>query len=147
MGTGCEILFNGCTRGLPQLIFMTTIQERGPWNHKGSGNGQTQLMETNTLKLCIPTMIVTQQRKMDGNRLWNPIQRVYKGVATIYFHDNYPGTWSMNHKGPGNGQTPLMETNTLRIGIPTMIVAQKRKMDGTGLWNHIERVYKAVAKT
>jgi hypothetical protein len=32
---------------------------------------------------------------MVWKRLWNPIQRVYKGVATTYFHDNYPGTWSM----------------------------------------------------
>jgi hypothetical protein len=52
-------------------------------------------METNTLKIGIPTMIVAQDRKMVWNRLWNPIQRVYKGVAKTYFHANYPGTWSM----------------------------------------------------
>jgi hypothetical protein len=53
-------------------------------------------METNTLKIGIPTMIVAQDRKMMiWNRLWNPIQRVEKGVATTYFHANYPGTSSM----------------------------------------------------
>jgi hypothetical protein len=81
---------------LPQLISMATIRERGPWNHKGPGNGQISLvLETNTLKICIPTMIVAQKRKMDWNKLWNPIQRVYKGVAKTYFHGYYPGTWSM----------------------------------------------------
>jgi hypothetical protein len=74
---------------------MAIIRERGLWNHKGPGNGQTPLMETNTLKIGIPTMIVAQDRKMVWNRLWNPIQRVYKGVATTYLHGNYSGTWSM----------------------------------------------------
>jgi uncharacterized protein YodC (DUF2158 family) len=74
---------------------MPTIREGGPWNHKGPWNGQTPMMETNTLKSGIPTMIVTQDRKMIWNRLWNPIQRVYKGVATTYFHANYQGRWSM----------------------------------------------------
>jgi hypothetical protein len=32
--TGFGILFNRCTRGLPELIFMTTIRQGGPWNHK-----------------------------------------------------------------------------------------------------------------
>jgi hypothetical protein len=52
-------------------------------------------METNTLKIGIPTMIVAQDTKMVWNRLWKPIQGVYKGVATTYFHANYPETWSM----------------------------------------------------
>jgi hypothetical protein len=52
-------------------------------------------MERNTLKLCIPTMIVAQVSKKDWSRLWNPIERVYKGVAITYFHGNYLGTWSM----------------------------------------------------
>jgi hypothetical protein len=30
-------------------------------------------METNTLKIGIPTMVVAQDRKMVWNRLWNPI--------------------------------------------------------------------------
>jgi hypothetical protein len=81
--------------GLPQLIFMPTIRECCQWNHKGPGNGQTPRMETNTLKIGIPTMIVAQDRKMVWNRLWNPIQRVYKGVGTTYFYANYPGTWSL----------------------------------------------------
>jgi hypothetical protein len=52
-------------------------------------------METNTFKIGIPTMIVAQDRKMVWNRLWNPVQKVCKGVATTYFHANYPGTLSM----------------------------------------------------
>jgi hypothetical protein len=28
-GRGCGILFKGCTRGLPQLIFMTNPREPG----------------------------------------------------------------------------------------------------------------------
>jgi hypothetical protein len=40
------------------------------------------MMETNTLKIGIPTMIVAQDRKMIWNRLWDPIQGVYKEVAT-----------------------------------------------------------------
>jgi hypothetical protein len=36
------------------------------------------------------------------------------------------GRW--NNKGPGNGKTPLMETYTLKFGIPTIIVAQNRKI-------------------
>jgi hypothetical protein len=39
--------------------------------------------------------IVAQERKMVWNSLWNPIQRVHKGVATTCFHDNYPGSWSV----------------------------------------------------
>jgi hypothetical protein len=74
---------------------MPTIQEGGQWNHKGLGNGQTPLMETNTLKIGNPTTIVAQDRMIVWNRLWNPIQGVYKGVATTYFHVNYPGPWSM----------------------------------------------------
>jgi hypothetical protein len=62
---------------------------KGPWN------GKTQTVETNILKFGIPTMSVAQDRKMVWKRLWNPIQRVYKGVATTYFHANYPGTWSI----------------------------------------------------
>jgi hypothetical protein len=53
------------------------------------------MMETNTLKSGIPTMIVAKDRKMVWNRLWSPIQGVYKGIATTYFHANYPGRWSM----------------------------------------------------
>jgi hypothetical protein len=49
-------------------------------------------MEPNTLKIGIPTTIVPEDRKMIWNRLWNPVQRVNKGVATTYFHANYPGT-------------------------------------------------------
>jgi hypothetical protein len=66
-------------------------------------------METNTLKIGIPTMIVAQDRKMVWNRLWNPIQRVYKGVAKTDFHANYSGTWSMESQmisewpNPNNG--------------------------------------------
>jgi hypothetical protein len=93
-GTGYGIRCKGCTRGLPQLIFMPTLRERGPWNHKGPWNGQTPLMETNTLKIDIPTMIVAQDKKFVWNRLWNPIQGVCKWVATTYFHPNYPETWS-----------------------------------------------------
>jgi hypothetical protein len=52
-------------------------------------------METNTLKVGIPTMIVAQVSKMVWNRLWNPIEGMYKAVATTSFHANYPGTWSM----------------------------------------------------
>jgi hypothetical protein len=52
-------------------------------------------METNTLKIGIPTMIVAQDRKMVWNRLWNPILGVYKAVATTCFHPNSPETWSM----------------------------------------------------
>jgi hypothetical protein len=52
-------------------------------------------METNTLKTGTPTMIVAQERKMVWNRLWNPLPLLPKGVATTCFHDNYPGTWSM----------------------------------------------------
>jgi hypothetical protein len=85
---------------------MTTIRETGPWNCKGPWNGQTPLMETNTLKIGIPTKIVAQESKMDWNRLWNPIQGVYKGGATTYFHGNYPGTWSME------SQRTLEWTNT-----------------------------------
>jgi hypothetical protein len=50
------------------------------------------MMETDTLNIGIPTMIVAQDRKMVWNRLWNPVQRVNKGVAKTYFHANYPGT-------------------------------------------------------
>jgi hypothetical protein len=53
------------------------------------------MMVTNTLKSGIPTMIVAQDRKMVWNRLWNPVQRLCKGVATTYFHANYPRRWSM----------------------------------------------------
>jgi hypothetical protein len=74
---------------------MPTIGERGPWNQKGPWNGKTPLTETNTLNIGIPTMIVAQDRKLVWNRLWNPIQPLYKGVTTTYFHANYPGTWSM----------------------------------------------------
>jgi hypothetical protein len=74
---------------------MPTTREPGQWNHKGPWSSQTGLMETNTLKIGIPKMIVAQDRKMVWSSLWNPIQRVYKGVATTYFHANYPGTWSM----------------------------------------------------
>jgi hypothetical protein len=52
-------------------------------------------METNTFKIGNPTMIVAQDRKLVWNKLWNPIQGVYKGVATTYSHANYPGTWPM----------------------------------------------------
>jgi hypothetical protein len=52
-------------------------------------------METNTLKIGIRTMNVAQDRKMIWNRLGNPIQGVYKEVATTYFHANYPGRWSV----------------------------------------------------
>jgi hypothetical protein len=52
-------------------------------------------MDTNTLKIGIPSLIVAQDRKMVWNKLWNPIQVVYKGVATTYFHANFTGTWSM----------------------------------------------------
>jgi hypothetical protein len=38
---------------------------------------------------------VDKNGKMIWNRLWNPIQRVDKGVATTYFHVKYPGRWSM----------------------------------------------------
>jgi hypothetical protein len=51
------------------------------------------------------------------------------------------------HKGPWNGQTHLMATNTLKIGIATMIVAQDRKMVWNRLWNPIHGLYKAVATT
>jgi hypothetical protein len=74
---------------------MPTTLESGQWNHKGPWNGQTRLMETNTLKIGIPKMIVARDRKMVWNRLWNPIQRVYKQVSTTYFHANYPGIRSM----------------------------------------------------
>jgi hypothetical protein len=53
-------------------------------------------METNTLRIGIPTMIVAQVSKKDWNRLWNPIQRVYKGVATTYFHANTIVFWAAN---------------------------------------------------
>jgi hypothetical protein len=49
------------------------------------GYGSTGL-NTNTLKIGIPTVIVAEVSKMVWNRFWNPIQRVYKGVATTYFH-------------------------------------------------------------
>jgi hypothetical protein len=52
-------------------------------------------METNTLNIGIPTMIVAKDRKLVCKKLWNPIPRVHKQVATTYFHANYPGTWSM----------------------------------------------------
>jgi hypothetical protein len=76
-------------------------------------------METNTLKLGTPTMIVAQERKMVWNRLWNPIQLVHKGVAPTYFHDNYPGTWSMEsqrtfectHSTDGNKYTQTWYSN------------------------------------
>jgi hypothetical protein len=55
-------------------------------------------METYTLKIGIPTMIVAKDRKMVWNRLCNPIQGVYKAVATTYFNANYPGRWSMQSK-------------------------------------------------
>jgi hypothetical protein len=42
------------------------------------------------------------------------------------------------HKGPWNGQNRLMETNTLKIGNPTTIVAQDRKMVWNRLWNHVQ---------
>jgi hypothetical protein len=53
---------------------MPTIREPGHWIHKGPWNGQTPMMETNTLKMGIPTTIVAQDRKMAWNRLWNPVQ-------------------------------------------------------------------------
>jgi hypothetical protein len=43
------------------------------------------------------------------------------------------GPWI--HKGPSNGQNQLMEPNTLKIGIPKVIVAQYRKMVWNRLWN------------
>jgi hypothetical protein len=52
-------------------------------------------METNTLKMGIPTTIVAYDRKLVWNRLWNPVQGMNKGVATTYFHANYPGTGSL----------------------------------------------------
>jgi hypothetical protein len=61
-------------------------------------------MDTNTIQIGIPTMIVEQVIKRVGNRLWNPIQRVYKGVTTTYFHANYPGTWSMESQRTWEGQ-------------------------------------------
>jgi hypothetical protein len=86
---------------------MATIRERGPWNHKGPRNGQTPLMETNTLRIGIPTMIVAQKRKMDGNGLWNHIERVYKAVAKTYFYGNYPGTWSMDTQRTWEWSNPI----------------------------------------
>jgi hypothetical protein len=64
------------------------------------------MMESNTLEIGIPTMIVAQDRKMVWNRLWNPIQGVYKGVATTYFHANYLGTWSMESRMTSEWQYP-----------------------------------------
>jgi hypothetical protein len=55
------------------------------------------------------------------------------------------GPW--NHKGPGNVETLLMETIILTIGIPTMIVAQDRKMVWNRLWNTVQKVCKGVART
>jgi hypothetical protein len=52
-------------------------------------------MEKSKLKIGIPTMNVAQERKMVWNRLWNPIQGVYKAVDTTYLHPNSPETWSM----------------------------------------------------
>jgi uncharacterized protein YodC (DUF2158 family) len=104
-------------------------------------------METNTLKIGTPTMIVAQDRKMVWNRLWNPIQRVYKGLPKLIFMPTTRERGPWNHKGPWNGQTPLMETNTLKIGIPTMIVAQERKLVWNRLWNPIQGVYMGVATT
>jgi hypothetical protein len=51
-------------------------------------------VETNILKFDIPTMSVDKDRKMVWNMLRNPVQQVSKGVATTYFHGNYPGTWT-----------------------------------------------------
>jgi hypothetical protein len=74
---------------------MPTIREPGRSNHKGPWNVQNLMVETNTLKIGIPTMIVAKDRKMVWNRLRNPIEGVCKGVATTYFHAHYPGTWSI----------------------------------------------------
>jgi hypothetical protein len=47
------------------------------------------------------------------------------------------GPWI--HKGPCNGQNRLvMEPNTLKIGIPTTIVAKDRKMVWNRLWNPVQ---------
>jgi hypothetical protein len=59
---------------------MPTAREPGRWYHKGPWNGRTPIMETNTLKIGIPTMIVAHDSTMVWNRLWNPVQRVNKGV-------------------------------------------------------------------
>jgi hypothetical protein len=63
-------------------------------------------VETNTLNIGIPTMIVAQDRKMVWNRLWNPVQRVNMGVATTYFHANYPRTWTMKSQKTLEWQNP-----------------------------------------
>jgi hypothetical protein len=42
-------------------------------------------METNTLK----------NKQDELEEVVESYSRVYKGVATTYFHGNYPGTWSM----------------------------------------------------
>jgi hypothetical protein len=104
-------------------------------------------MGTNTIKIGIPTMLLAQYRKMVWNRLWNPIQGVYMGVATTYFHANYPGTWLMESQIISNWQYPTDGDEYTQNWYSKNDCGLDRKIIWNRLWNPIQGVYKGVATT